>query len=65
METGIDHLHLRQGLSTGDDWSVFHEIIDELKKLLIFIEDNKNLTIDEIKTKCNKIKSESKKKILV
>ena len=64
METGIDHLQLRQGLLTGDDWSVVHKIIDELKKLPIFIEDNKTLTIDEIKTKCLKIKSESKKKNL-
>jgi len=64
MESGIDHLQLRQGLLTGDDWSVVHKIIDELKKLPIFIEDNKNLTIDEIRTKCHKIKSESKKKNL-
>ncbi len=64
METGIDHLQLRQGLLTSDDWSVAYEIIDELKKLPIYIEDNKNLTIDEIRTKCQKIKSESKKKNL-
>ena len=41
-----------------------HKIINELKKLPIFIEDNKNLTIDEIKTECIKIKSEHKKNIL-
>ena len=64
METGIDHLQLRQGLLTGDEWPLVHKIIDELKKLPIFIEDNKNLTIDQIKTNCLKIKSESKKKNL-
>ena len=64
METGIDHLQLRQGLLTSDEWPLVHKIVDELKKLPIFIEDNKNLTIDQIKTNCLKIKSESKKKNL-
>ena len=64
METGIDHLQLRQGLLTGDDWSVVHKIMDELKKLPIFIGDNKHLTIDDIRTECQKIKSENKKKSL-
>ena len=64
METGIDHLQLRQGLLTGDEWSLVHKIINELKKLQIFIEDNKNLTIDDIKAKCHIIKAESKKKNL-
>ena len=62
MEAGIDARHLKKGLLTSEDWTVTNQIIEELGKLPIFIEDNKKITIDEIKIECRRIISESKKK---
>ena len=60
MEAGIDARHLKKGLLTSEDWTVTNQIIEELGKLPIFIEDNKKITIDEIKIECRRIISESK-----
>ena len=60
MEAGIDAHHLRQGSITSKDLSVINQIIEEIEKLPIFIEDNKKITIDDIKIECRRIISESK-----
>ena len=52
--------HLKNNFLINKLNSKFNQIIKEIEKLPIFIEDNKKITIDDIKIECRRIISESK-----
>ncbi len=55
MEVGIDIGRIRTGKFTSAEWELVNEKNTNLQSLPIFIEDNKAISIDEIKNRCRKI----------
>jgi len=55
MEVGIDIGRIRTGRFTSEEWEIVHENNKKLQSLPIFIEDNKSISIDEIKNRCRNI----------
>ena len=51
METNISQLRLRSGKLYKTDWVKLNKIIKIISKLPLFIDDNSDLTIQEIRTK--------------
>ena len=56
MEVGIDIGRIRTGRFTSEEWELVREKNKKLQSLPIFIEDNKAISIDEIKNRCRNIR---------
>ena len=64
MEVGIDIGRIRTGRFTSEEWELVHENNKKLQSLPIFIEDNKAISIDEIKNRCRNIRKTNDEKNL-
>ena len=64
MEVGIDIGRIRTGRFTSDEWELVREKNKKLQSLPIFIEDNKAISIDEIKNRCRNIRKTNDEKNL-
>ena len=64
MEVGIDIGRIRTGRFTSEEWEIVHENNKKLQSLPIFIEDNKSISIDEIKNRCRNISKSNDEKNL-
>ena len=54
-ETGINQMQLRSGQLTNNDWIKLNKIIRIVAKLPFFIDDNSNLSIQQIRSKIKTI----------
>ena len=64
MEVGIEIGRIRTGRFTSEEWQLVHEKNTKLQSLPIFIEDKKNISIDEIKNRCRNISVTNNEKSL-
>ena len=55
MEVGIEIGRIRTGRFTSEEWEIVHEKNKKLEALPIFLEDQKAISIDEIKNRCRNI----------
>nr|YP_009686371.1 DNA replication helicase [Halamphora coffeaeformis]QDR25118.1 DNA replication helicase [Halamphora coffeaeformis] len=60
METYINQIRLKNGTLSQSDWIKVTQVMKILSKLPLFIDDNANLTIDEIRSKIKTILFEQK-----
>lgn len=60
METYINQIRLKNGTLSQSDWIKVTQVMKILSKLPLFIDDNANLTIDEIRAKIKTILFEQK-----
>ena len=64
METGFGINRVRTGRLQLDEWTAINKERESLGKLPIFIDDKKDISIEEIKTKCRNISNSNKKDCL-
>ncbi len=64
METGFGINRVRTGRLQLEEWNSINKERESLGKLPIFIEDKKDISIEEIKTKCRNISNPKKKDCL-
>ena len=64
METGFGINRVRTGRLQLEEWNSINKERESLGKLPIFIEDKKDISIEEIKTKCRSISNPKKKDCL-
>ena len=55
MEVGIEIGRIRTGRFTSEEWKLVYEKNAKLESLPIFLEDKKDISIDEIKNRCRNI----------
>ena len=55
MEVGIEIGRIRTGRFTSEEWQLVYEKNAKLESLPIFLEDKKDISIDEIKNRCRNI----------
>ena len=64
METGFGIDRVRTGRLQQEEWFSVYDQVNSLGKLPIFIDDKKDISIEEIKTKCRNISNSNKKDCL-
>ncbi|MDC2995037.1 AAA family ATPase [Prochlorococcus sp. AH-736-F09] len=64
METGFGINRVRTGRLQLEEWNLINKERESLGKLPIFIDDKKDINIEEIKTKCRSISNSNKKDCL-
>ena len=64
MEVGIEIGRIRTGRFTSEEWQLVYENNTKLESLPIFLEDKKDISIDEIKNRCRNISLTSDEKSL-
>ena len=64
METGFGINRVRTGRLQTEEWIAINKERDSLGKLPLFIDDKKDISIEEIKTKCRNISNTNKKDCL-
>ena len=64
METGFGINRVRTGRLQLEEWNSINKERESLGRLPIFIEDKKDISIEEIKTKCRSISNPNKKDCL-
>ena len=64
METGFGINRVRTGRLQLDEWTAINKERESLGKLPIFIDDKKDISIEEIKTKCRNISNSNNKDCL-
>jgi len=64
METGFGINRVRTGRLQLEEWTSINKERESLGKLPIFIDDKKDISIEEIKTKCRNISNSNKKDCL-
>ena len=62
MEVGIEIGRIRTGRFTSEEWQLVHEKNTKLESLPLFIEDKKDISIDEIKNRCRNISMSNNEK---
>ena len=64
METGFGIGRVRTGRLQQEEWFSVYDQVNSLGKLPIFIDDKKDISIEEIKTKCRNLSNSNKKDCL-
>ena len=54
--SGIDSRHLRRGFIKNDDWPQLVQVVDEVSKAPLFIDDSSTLTPMQLKAKARRLK---------
>lgn len=65
IDSGIDHEKIRKGYTTKDEDKILGASIDKISSSKIFIQDNANVNIREIRTKANLLKKKHGIKYIV
>lgn len=65
LDAQIDSKKIRSGNLNANEWAVFNEKVEELGRLNIYLEDDADITVSEIRAKCRKLKKEKELDLVI